>query len=86
VLLGLLPESPERDLHEVKIRQSLVRMLHLTRGYPAPETIDATRRAAALAEKSGNLRELLNLRIATGVNALSSGDFPAAGANADDAL
>jgi tetratricopeptide (TPR) repeat protein len=86
VLLSLLPESPERDLHEVKIRQSLVRMLHLTRGYSAPETIDATRRAAALAEKSGKLRELLNLRIATGVNALSSGDFPAAGANADEAL
>jgi tetratricopeptide (TPR) repeat protein len=86
MLLGLLPESRERDLRELKIRQSLVKMLHLTKGYSAPETIDATERAAALAEKSGNLRELLNLMIATGVNALSSGDLPAAGANADQAL
>jgi hypothetical protein len=66
VLLGLLPESRERDLRELKIRQSLVKMLHLTKGYSAPETIDATERAAALAEESGNLRELLNLMIATG--------------------
>jgi tetratricopeptide (TPR) repeat protein len=85
-LLGRLPQSRERDLRELKIRQSLVKMLHLTKGYSAPETIEATEHAAALAEKSGDVRELLNLMIATGVKALSSGDLPAAGANADQAL
>ena len=35
-------------------------MLWVTRGYAAPETIEATERAAALAEKSGNLTQLVN--------------------------
>ena len=34
-------------------------MLWITRGYAAPETIDATEHAAALAEKSGNLKQLV---------------------------
>jgi class 3 adenylate cyclase/tetratricopeptide (TPR) repeat protein len=85
-LLELLPESPERDLRELEIRQSLVQMLHLTRGYSAPDSIDATRRAVSLAQKSGNVRQLLNLMIAMGVNALSLGDLPAAGNLADQAL
>ena len=45
-LLNLLPESPERDLRELELRQSVVSMLHVTRGYAAPETIDAIERAA----------------------------------------
>ena len=61
-------------------------MLHLTRGSCAPESIDATQRAVTLAQKSGNVRQLLNLMIAMGVNALSSGDLPAAGNLADQAL
>ena len=85
-LLDLLPDSPERDLRQLEIRQSLVQMLHLTRGYSAPESIDATQRAVTLAQKSGNVRQLLNLMIAMGVNALSSGDLPAAGNLADQAL
>jgi hypothetical protein len=85
-LIGELPESSERDRRELDLRQSVVRMLSIARGYSAPETTDATRRLTALAEKSGNLRQLLNLMITTGVNALSSGDLPAAGAHADQAL
>src|SRR5580704_4345746 len=69
-LLDLLPESPERDLRELKLRQSVVQMLWVTRGYAAPETIDATERAAALAEKSGNLAQLVNLMILRGVSTL----------------
>ena len=34
-------------------------MLYITRGYSAPETTEATERAAALAEKSGNLTQLV---------------------------
>jgi tetratricopeptide (TPR) repeat protein len=85
-LLDLLPESPERDLRELEIRQSLVQMLHLTKGYSAPESIEATQRAVTLAQKSGNVRQLLNLMIALGVNDLSSGELPAAGNIADQAL
>ena len=59
-LISLLPESPERDARELELRQSVVRMLYVTRGYSAPETIDANERAAALAEKSSNLRQLVN--------------------------
>ena len=38
-LLNLLPESPERDLRELELGQSVVSMLHATRGYAAPETL-----------------------------------------------
>jgi class 3 adenylate cyclase/tetratricopeptide (TPR) repeat protein len=85
-LLDMLPACPERDLRELELRQTLVQMLHVTRGYSAPETIDATARAATLAERSGSMRQFLNVLIARGVNALSSGDLPAAGAVADQAL
>src|SRR5262249_40565021 len=85
-LLDLLSEAPKRDLHELELRQSVGRMLYITKGYSAPETIEAAQRAARLAEKSGNLRQLLNLMIATGVNALSSGDLLAAAAQADQSL
>lgn len=85
-LLERLAGSPERDLRELEIRQCLVQVLHLTKGYSAPESVDATRRAVALAQKSGNVRQVLNLLIAMGVNALSSGDLPAAGNLAGQAL
>ena len=86
-LLNTLPESPERDLRELELRQSIVRMLLIIRGYSAPETIEAAERAAALAEKSGNLRQLVNLLIARGVSAvIGAGDLPAASALAGQAL
>jgi predicted ATPase len=40
-LSNLLPESPQRDLRELQLRQSLVSMLNMTRGWAAPETVDA---------------------------------------------
>ena len=62
-------------------------MLYVTRGFAAPETIDAIERAAALAEKSGNLAQLVNSVICESVSSPSiSGDLPAAGALADQAL
>ena len=85
-LLNSLAESPQRDLRELTLRQSVVQMLWVTRGYAAPETSDATERAAALAEKSGNLAQLVNLMILRGVSALVAGDIPAAGTLANLAL
>jgi hypothetical protein len=85
-LLNALPESPKRDLRELELRQSVVRMLQLTRGYSASETIDANEYAAALAERSGNLKQLVNLLAARCGAALNSGDIPAAGTLADQVL
>ena len=77
-LLNLLPESPERDLRELELRQSVVQTLYVTKGYAAPETIAATERAAALAEKSGNLAQLVNWATSRSLNALVSGALSAA--------
>jgi class 3 adenylate cyclase/tetratricopeptide (TPR) repeat protein len=85
-LLDLLPESPERDIRELELRHSVVRVLMVTRGYAAPETIEATERAVALAEKGGTLRQLVNLIISRATIAFVSGDLPAAGLFADQAL
>jgi tetratricopeptide (TPR) repeat protein len=86
VLLNQLPESPERDSRELKLRQSVVRTLYVTRGYAAPETIDAREGAAALAEKSANLKQLVDLVLSRCVSALSSGPLLEAAMLADQAL
>jgi predicted ATPase len=85
-LLNLLPESSERDSRELELRLFVSNVLWITRGWAAPEAIEATERAAALAERSGNLRQLINLVLTQGINALVSGDSSAAGAFADRAL
>jgi class 3 adenylate cyclase/tetratricopeptide (TPR) repeat protein len=85
-LLNRLPESPERDIRELEIRQSIVSMLNVTRGFGAPETNDATERAAALAEKSGNLTRLVRSVSSKSITALFLGDLSTAGALADQAL
>ena len=85
-LLSLLPESPERDLRELELRESVVHMLQITRGYAAPEVREATERGAALAAKSGDLAQLRNWVGSRWLNAHDSGDIPAASALADQAL
>ena len=85
-LLSLLPESPQRDLRELELRESVVHMLQITKGYAAPEVREATERGAALAEKSGNLAQLRNWVGSRWLNAHDSGDIPAASALADQAL
>jgi predicted ATPase len=85
-LLDLLAESHERDLHELELRQSAAQMLYVTRGYAAPETTDAIESAAALAEKSGNLTQLVTWAMRRWLAAHNMGDLPVAGALADQAL
>ena len=85
-LVGLLPESRERNLRELELRDSVVVMLNVTKGYAAPETVDATKRAAALAERSGNLALLMRSVFRRGFTNFISGDLLAAGALADQAL
>ncbi|HKV56229.1 MAG TPA: adenylate/guanylate cyclase domain-containing protein [Candidatus Binataceae bacterium] len=85
-LLNQVPESRERDLRELELRQSVVRMLWVTRGFSAPETIDATDRAVLLAEKTGSLAQLANWVMSKGVTSMVSGDLAVAGMLADQAL
>ncbi|MBV8053819.1 MAG: AAA family ATPase [Deltaproteobacteria bacterium] len=85
-LLKLLAESPERELRELELAQSIVRLLMLTAGYSASETIDAIEQAAALVEKSGSLKQLFNLLISQALSFLAAGNLQAAIALADRAL
>jgi tetratricopeptide (TPR) repeat protein len=85
-LLSMVPESPDRKLRELDLRQSIVMMLNLTRGIAAPETVEAVEQTAALAEQSGNLKRLVDLMIRRGFATYFSGDLPVASALADQAL
>jgi class 3 adenylate cyclase len=78
-LLDLLPESPERDLRELKLRQSAYALVSMTRGWSAPETVNAAERIMALAEKSGNLTPLGRSLQLRGLGAFFGGDFLTAG-------
>ncbi len=85
-MLSLLPESRERDLRELELRQALITMLHLATGYAAPETLEANARARVLAEKTGNLTQLVNLMLLTGRSARHAGDLATAAMIVDQAL
>ncbi len=85
-VLNQLPESPERDLRELDLRQSVAEMLYITKGYSAPETTEAIARAGTLAEKSGNLSQLVGNALSKILAPLNLGDLPRAGAAADQAL
>jgi tetratricopeptide (TPR) repeat protein len=85
-LLSLSPESAERDLQELNLRQSIIWVLRITRGISSPEIVDACARAVALAKKSGNLSQLVFLMYATGATAMNAGDYESAATLADQAL
>jgi class 3 adenylate cyclase/tetratricopeptide (TPR) repeat protein len=85
-LLSLLPDSVERDLHELELRQSIIQMLPVTIGVASPESVDIRARAIALAKKSGNLSQLVSLMYATGYAARNGGDYETAATLADEAL
>jgi tetratricopeptide (TPR) repeat protein len=61
-------------------------MLFIIRGYSDDETIKANQRAIALAEKTGNLRQLFNPLLARGISAVINGDLRAASHFADRAI
>jgi len=61
-------------------------MLRVSKGYSAPETIDATNSAAELAEKNGNVEELIKWMIARGLSTYFSGALSAAGVILDHTL
>lgn len=74
-LIGLMPESAERDQVELELRQGIVRAMWFTNGYSDHETIASTEMAAVLAEKSGQLSQLLTWLLLRCTSSLVSGDF-----------
>jgi class 3 adenylate cyclase/tetratricopeptide (TPR) repeat protein len=85
-VVSLLTPSPERDSRELTLRQSVVALLNVTKGYAAPETIAAVENTVALAEKTGNTAEVVNLLMSRGSALLVAGDLAGASAIADQAL
>jgi tetratricopeptide (TPR) repeat protein len=85
-LLELLPASRARDLRELGLVQSIVPLLRVTRGYAAPETLNATERVAALAEKVGDLKQLSQSLQAKFLAAANAGNYSSALVFADQAL
>jgi class 3 adenylate cyclase/tetratricopeptide (TPR) repeat protein len=85
-LLSLLPDSAERDLHELDLRQSIVQMLIAISGFSSPENVEARARAIALAKKTGNLSQLVSLMHDTGYAAWYAGDYETAATLADQVL
>jgi tetratricopeptide (TPR) repeat protein len=76
--LHMLPESRERDSRELAVRQSIISVVNLTKGYAAPETIKAVDDAIALAEKTSTSAELVNLLASRASTLLVSGELKAA--------
>jgi tetratricopeptide (TPR) repeat protein len=85
-LLLTLPESPERDARELRFMSALLGVLKIIGGYTAPDFIEATARARKLAEKSGNLTQLVLQVVGMWASANTSGDIPASTTFADQAL
>jgi class 3 adenylate cyclase/tetratricopeptide (TPR) repeat protein len=77
-LLARLPESPERDQRELGLQTTLGQMLMITKGWAAPETERAYRRAQELAETGGTPAQRFSLLIGLFVSAYVGGRFPEA--------
>src|SRR5262249_1529628 len=82
MLFGL-PGSPERDAKELELCSGLNRVLQLTQGYAAPETVEAAARARSLAEKSGSLSQLIREEAKIWRAVITAGDYAGAIALAD---
>ncbi|MBV8134695.1 MAG: AAA family ATPase [Deltaproteobacteria bacterium] len=83
-LTDTVPESPERDASEFELASALVQVLMRTKGFAAPEFVHAAKRARTLAEKRGNLAELVEQLSVARLGALITGDYPTAAALADE--
>jgi tetratricopeptide (TPR) repeat protein len=83
---NLVRESPKRDTRELQLLQSLYSILHVTRGWAAPETVAAVERAGTLAEKRGNLRQLSGSMIRRFFQFCVAGELRMAGTLADQTL
>lgn len=82
-VLETSPDSPERDQSELDLYSALNRVMQLTLGYAAPDTIAAATKARALAEKRGSLAHLIREEARIWRAIITTGDYAAAKALAD---
>jgi tetratricopeptide (TPR) repeat protein len=85
-LLRAMPDSPERDALELELAVPLVQAMWRCRGVDAPETRAAAERAATIAEKTGNLTQLIFQLNLIRVAIVRTGDYAGAAVVADRAL
>jgi class 3 adenylate cyclase/tetratricopeptide (TPR) repeat protein len=85
-MLNTLPESSERDTRELELCSALVSALQRTRGYSAPQTVAAGARVRVLAEKVGNLSQLVRQETRAWGAVLTAGNYAGAATTADHIL
>jgi class 3 adenylate cyclase/tetratricopeptide (TPR) repeat protein len=85
-LVGLLPESPERDLMELDLCVERSAPLIATRGYGAPECRNLFVRARALCDRIGTTPKLFAVLYGLWVNDFANGRMPAAMESAEQIL
>jgi class 3 adenylate cyclase/tetratricopeptide (TPR) repeat protein len=78
-----LPETPARDARELELVSTLAQLLLIVRGYTAFETRAAAERARDLAEKGGNLPQLIQQIFGVWSTVFVGGDYPGATVLAD---
>ena len=81
-----LAESPERYVRELELVSTLAQVLIVTRGFTAPETRAAAERARDLAEKGGNLAQLVVQVYGIWRSIVNTGDYSTAALLADRIL
>ncbi len=77
-LISGLPQSNERDAIELELQGALNRVLQLTLGYAAPDTMKAAARSRALAEKTGSVAQLIREELRVWRSTFTAGDYAAA--------
>ncbi len=85
-MLETLPESPERDARALALGSAFHGVLHATRGFAAPETRAVAERNRALAEKSGDLGQLIRALTGSWTAAWGIGKYGDAASLADQLL
>ncbi len=85
-LVTAMPESPERDARELKVRSALAETMMFRRGFTSPETYEMASRACALADKLGDSAELVRQLWAVGGFAEVRGEYTAAAVSIDKLL
>jgi tetratricopeptide (TPR) repeat protein len=84
--IKLLPQSPKRELRQLELQNSVLRMLQLTKGWAAVETVEASERTAVLAEKTGGSEQIEGSLAVRAFTAYISGDLRIASVLLDQAL
>lgn len=84
--LETLPQTPERDRRELPLLYGLAEIAGVVHGHASEAYLEPHMRAAALAERSGNLLQVVVQMLGRYVNALMSGQHRVARVLADQML